>query len=1125
MSVATIRLDPIIRQVRAFAEPHTSLSDAELLDRFIRIQDEAAFSTLLHRHGPLVLAVARRILPSSEDAEDLFQATFLLLARRAKTIRRQESLACWLHGVARRLAVRARVQARRRATEEQRAGHDRARTPLPRASWHQLEAVLDEALAGLPARYRVPLVECYLRGKTQEEVARDLGRTVGTVRSWVARGRALLRTRLVRRGVSLSAAGLGTVLLANAVRGDSPFIPPRLRECTHQAAKALASGQALTDLVSSSVATLLVGAGRVHHLPRHAGLFLAFAFTVVMAGAGLTYCQSLGSADQGTRPDSKVLQDSKQARPRLDVHGDALPEQALARLGTVRFRPGDFAASLAFTCDGKQLIHHPWQGPIRAMDPNTGREAAATPWPPGPVRSFSQSSDGRLYAVVQGDEGDATGDNHLRVWDAKNGRKPRDLAKGRYLAVRFAPLGGLLAATREDGQLELWDATGARLLRSWKAGERINGPLNAFDHRNWLVRFGPDGLLVSGHPFKGVRIWNTETGAKLREITVAPTVAGAFAVSPVSGLLAVGTGVGRVHVFNLKTGDQERVLAHADDASPGGVPHGILAVEFSHDGKSLAVLGTMHRLRVWDMTTGKERRHWNVSASFPCALAFSPDDKRLASTDGGTSVRVFDLAGPDEDTRPSAEKGMVMNATFVADGAQALTSDGIGSPCLWDSRTGQFKRRHLDLTVERSSTTSDAYRLYVAVDEATVVVRELASGKEVRRLSHALGTGKPNRLVVSRDGTILALLAKERGGVLLDAHTGKEFCRLVGDSLGASGGAFSEDGMVLVVWGADRKARVFDTASGKERLQIPFVEVADPKRAMQPPGSVGGGFYHAALSPDGRLLAFGSANRFLVIHELAAGREIRRLSDLPEGVGAMAFSPDGRTLAWSGDRSPVIRLVEVESGKERHTLLGHRSRVWSLAFSPDGRRLLSGSQDTTALIWDLVSPLATLEGESLWKALSSDDATQAYRAVRRLAESPVAFRGRMKPVEAANRGRASELITRLDSNDFSVRTKAAADLEALGEGAVAACREALSKGPSLEVSRRLDTFLDKQIRGAWVVTPERLQSARMLEALELAATPEARARLKRLAEGAPGYRLTDEARAALRRLELRVPAR
>jgi RNA polymerase sigma factor (sigma-70 family) len=1123
MSVAAVRLNPIIRQIRAFVEPHTSLSDAELLDQFIHLQDEAAFSALLHRHGPLVLAVARRILPSNEDAEDVFQATFLLLARRAKAIRRQESLACWLHGVARRLAVRARLQARRRVAEERRAGCDRARADLPRTSWHQLEAVLDDALAGLPARYRVPLIECYLRGKTQEEVARDLDRPVGTVRSWVARGRALLRTRLARRGVSLSAAGLGTVLLANAVRGDSPFTPPRLRECTLRAAKALASGQAATDLVSSSVATLVVGAGRVRHLPRYAGLFLAFAFAVVTAGAGLTYCQSLGSANQGTKPDSKVAQDSKQAERRVDVHGDALPEQALARLGTVRFRPGDFAASLAFTRDGKQLLHHPWEGPLRAMDPTSGRETEGTPWPPGPVRSFSQSSDGQLYAVVQGAMGDATGEKHIRVWDPRTGRKPRDLAEGRYLAVRFAPLGGMLAATREDGQLEIWDAKEARLLRSWKASDRINGPLNAFDHRNWFVRFGPGGLLVSGHPFKGIRIWNTETGAKVREIAVAPTVAGAVAVSPESGRLAVGTGVGRVHVFNLKTGDQERVLAHADDATPGGVPHGILAVEFSHNGKSLAVLGTMQRLRVWDVTTGKERRHWNVLASFPCALAFSPDDKRLASTDGGTSVRVFDLAGPDEDTRPSAEKGMVMNATFVSDGTQALTSDGIGSHCLWDSQTGRFKRRLSELTAERSLFASDAYRLYVATEDSTVVVRELASGKEVRRLTHALGTGKPNRLVVSRDGTILALLGKERGGVLLDARSGKEFRRLVGDSLGASGAAFSEEGLVLTVWGTDRKARVFDTATGKERLQIPFVEVADPKRAMQPPGVVGGGFYHAALSPDGRLLAFGSANRFLVIHELAAGREIRRLSDLPEGVAAMAFSQDGRSLAWSGDRSPVIRLVEVESGKERHTLTGHRSRVWSLAFSPDGRRLLSGSQDTTALIWDLASPLATLEGASLWKALSSDDATQAYRAVRRLAESSVAFRGRMKPVEAANRGRASELITRLDSNDFSVRNKAATDLEALGEGAVAACREALSKRPSLEVSRRLETFLDRQIRGAWVVTPERLQSARVLEALELAATPEARAQLKRLAEGAPGYRLTDEARAALRRLERRAP--
>jgi hypothetical protein len=274
-----------------------------------------------------------------------------------------------------------------------------------------------------------------------------------------------------------------------------------------------------------------------------------------------------------------------------------------------------------------------------------------------------------------------------------------------------------------------------------------------------------------------------------------------------------------------------------------------------------------------------------------------------------------------------------------------------------------------------------------------------------------------------------------------------------------------------------------------------------------------------------KLLAFGSANRFLVIHELTAGREIRRLVDLPEGVGALAFSPDGRTLAWSGDRSPVIRLVEVESGKERHTLTGHRSRIWSLAFSPDGRRLISGSQDTTALVWDLASPLgrasgvpAEKEADSLWDEMSSQDATLAYRAVRRLASAPTVLCGRIKPIVAANPRRAHELIARLDSDDFSVRNKATADLEALGEGAVGACREALSGRPSLEARRRLESFLDKQIRALWVVTPDRLRAARLQEALELAGTSEAREQLLRLAGGTPGYRLTEEARAASLRL-------
>jgi RNA polymerase sigma-70 factor (ECF subfamily) len=137
----------------------------------------------------MVLRVARRVLGSETDAEDVYQATFLLLARRAGSIRKRESVASWLHGVAHRLALSARGKRARRQRHERRAAETRSSEAPPDSAWSELEETLHDVLAQLPGRYRTPLIYCYLEGWTQEEVAQQLGKPLGTVRSWLARGR------------------------------------------------------------------------------------------------------------------------------------------------------------------------------------------------------------------------------------------------------------------------------------------------------------------------------------------------------------------------------------------------------------------------------------------------------------------------------------------------------------------------------------------------------------------------------------------------------------------------------------------------------------------------------------------------------------------------------------------------------------------------------------------------------------------------------------------------------------------------------------------------------------------------------------------------------------------------
>jgi RNA polymerase sigma factor (sigma-70 family) len=191
-----------------------------LLARFVRSRDAAAFAGLVELHGRLVWNVCRRVLQHQQDAEDAFQATFVVLARRAGAIRRHESLTSWLYGVAYRVAVRARQ--RRRALREQGMISSSEPHEPPPGVWHELRPILDDEVSRLPRKYREPVVLCYFEGQTHAEAGRTLGWPTGTVAGRLARARDLLRRRLVRRGIAAPAAGLGFLLLEQAACAATP---------------------------------------------------------------------------------------------------------------------------------------------------------------------------------------------------------------------------------------------------------------------------------------------------------------------------------------------------------------------------------------------------------------------------------------------------------------------------------------------------------------------------------------------------------------------------------------------------------------------------------------------------------------------------------------------------------------------------------------------------------------------------------------------------------------------------------------------------------------------------------------------------------------------------------------
>src|SRR5579884_1443507 len=200
------QLAPILHYLRRVTSPVVSgdIPDTELLCRFSRNRDETAFAALVRRHGPMVLAVCRRVLRDGHTAEDAFQATFLVLARKAGSLAKPELLANWLYGVARRTAAKAKTDAAKRRLHERRAVRTPPSDPCDELEWHDLRAVLDEEVSRLPERYRVPVVLCYLQGQTNAEAARRLGCSRGTVATLLARARDKLQRRLTQRGVGLS---------------------------------------------------------------------------------------------------------------------------------------------------------------------------------------------------------------------------------------------------------------------------------------------------------------------------------------------------------------------------------------------------------------------------------------------------------------------------------------------------------------------------------------------------------------------------------------------------------------------------------------------------------------------------------------------------------------------------------------------------------------------------------------------------------------------------------------------------------------------------------------------------------------------------------------------------------
>ena len=308
----TSPMQGVIQQLRraVLVPDGAGLTDGQLLTLFIDQRDEAAFEALVRRHGPMIMGVCRRILRNPHDAEDAFQATFLVLVRKAACVVPREMVANWLYGVARTTARRANSLTAKRQTRERQVREMPEPEVVQPGLWQDLQTVLDQELSRLPDKYRVAIVLCDLEGKSHKEAARQLGWPQGTVSGRLVRGRKLLADRLARHSLAVSGGVLAGLLSPHAA---SASVPSSLVSSTAKAASMLAAGQAaVAGLISVRAAALMKGVVLTMLLNKLKTVTLAGMFAATVGGAGLVYRTQAGEPAQEPPRAAEAQTDKKE---------------------------------------------------------------------------------------------------------------------------------------------------------------------------------------------------------------------------------------------------------------------------------------------------------------------------------------------------------------------------------------------------------------------------------------------------------------------------------------------------------------------------------------------------------------------------------------------------------------------------------------------------------------------------------------------------------------------------------------------------------------------------------------------------------------------------------------------
>jgi RNA polymerase sigma factor (sigma-70 family) len=579
------RIGNLIRFLRRTAVPPDGpgVSDAHLLERYTTTGDEAAFELLAWRHGPMVLGVCHRVLGDTHDAEDAFQAAFLVLARKSASAARHRSAAGWLYTVAYRVALRARARRALRLARERSFREPllpASSDPADEAAWRDARHVIDEEVGRLPEKYRIPFILCHLEGRSNAEVAQELGCPVGTVESWLTRARARLRIGLSRRGLTLASGMLA------GLAPQAGWLP----QAAAAARASLAASRGMVEAVSAE-ATALAG-----EVVRALGMARAKVFVLMLLATATVGIAAVGLA-VGLSPRAETRE---KARP-----GEARPAvRAIEPVKQDTLRGGHLSAinAVVLTGDGKTLASAGDDARVVLWDVPTGkprttlRQVADLPVPPDqlvahdwPVNALTISLDSKLLAS-------GGVDRVIRLWDVERG-KQKAVLRGCTVfiySLAFSPDGKTLAAA---GGVQ--PAALDRTIR-WNFRE---------------IPTGADQYKELGE----VSVWDLATGKQRTLLHGDTGRIMSLSFSPDGKTLAAGGRDGTIRLWETSTGKMRaRFRENARE---------VASVAFSPDGKTLAAAqcDQKDRVKLWDVVTGRVRARLNGHDGAVVAVAFSPD--------------------------------------------------------------------------------------------------------------------------------------------------------------------------------------------------------------------------------------------------------------------------------------------------------------------------------------------------------------------------------------------------------------------------------------------------------------------------------------------------------------------